>query len=224
MLYITGDLHGDISRLSQTRKLKKGDTLLILGDFGVLWYGDKRDERALKWLKRRKYTVLFLDGVHENYTLLDRAETAAEFGGAPAGRLADNVFHLRRGEIYEIEGKTVFAFGGGDAENEREFRAASDFELERQTPSGEEMRHGYDTLAAHGNRVDLVVTHSPSGKANGYFAARRGNNPRLRGVHVYLNRVEDTVSFEHWYFGSLHADRPCGSRHTAVFEALLLVK
>ena len=223
MLYITGDLHGDVSRLARTHKLKKGDTLLVLGDFGVLWYGDKRDAKTLKWLKRRRYTVLFLDGVHENYALLDAVETA-EYGGAKAGKLADNIYHLLRGEIYEIEGKTVFAFGGGDAESEWEFRADADATWERQTPSGDEMSRGYETLAAAGNRVDVIATHFPSGKTNGYFAARHGDDVRLRGVHVYLNRLEETVAFDHWYFGSLHADRPCGSRHTAVFEEILKVE
>ncbi len=221
MFYITGDLHGDLSRLSRTRKLKKGDTLLVLGDFGVLWYGDKRDDRALRWLKRRKYTVLFLDGAHENYTLLDAADKA-EFGGAPAGKLADNVFHLFRGEIYEIEGKHVFAFGGGDAESEWEFR--TDTHSEREAPSGDEMSRGYENLAAVNNTVDIVATHSPSGKANGYFAARKGGDGRLRGVHIYLNRLEEIVTFDHWYFGSLHVDKPCGSRHTAVFEEILKVE
>ena len=222
MLYVTGDLHGDLSRLARTRKLKKGDTLLVLGDFGMLWYGDKRDAKALKWLKRRKYTVLFLDGVHENYDLLDAVEET-EFGGAPAGKLADNVYHLLRGEIYEIEGKRVFAFGGGDAESEWEFRADSDAEAERKTPSGDEMSRGYENLAAANNKVDIMATHSPSGKTNGYFS-RSGDNARLRGVHVYLNRLEDIVTFDHWYFGSLHVDRPCGSRHTAVFEEILKVE
>ena len=221
MLYVTGDLHGDVSRLAHTRKLKKGDTLLVLGDFGVLWYGDKRDARTLKWLKRRKYTILFLDGVHENYDLLEAVEEA-EFGGAPAGKVADNIFHLLRGEIYEIEGKTVFAFGGGDAESEREFRADTHFE--QGMPSGDDMSRGYENLAAVGNKVDIMATHSPSGKANGYFAARHGESARLRGVHVYLNRLEEIVTFDHWYFGSLHADRPCGSRHTAVFEEILKVE
>lgn len=220
MLYVTGDLHGDVSRLARTRKLKKGDTLLVLGDFGVLWYGDKRDDKLLNWLKRRKYTILFLDGVHENYTLLDAVEQA-DFGGAPAGKLADNIFHLRRGEIYKIEGKTVFAFGGGDAENEWEFRA--DTHSEREMPSGDEMSRGYENLAAADNKVDIMATHSPSGKTNGYFS-RSGEGARLRGVHVYLNRLEDIVTFDHWYFGSLHVDRPCGSRHTAVFEEILKVE
>lgn len=223
MLYVTGDLHGDLSRLTHNRKLKKGDTLLVLGDFGMLWYGDKRDERALKRLRRLKYTLLFLDGVHENYTLLDKLEPV-DYAGGTADKLADNLYHLRRGELYTIENKRVFTFGGGEAENEWEFRADHGTHWERQMPSAEEMTHGLQTLEAAGNRVDIIATHSPSGKANGYFASRHGDDARNGGVQIYLNRLEDTVSFDHWYFGSVHADRPLGSRHTAVFEAIIPIE
>ena len=36
MVYITGDLHGDLARLSapDMRQVKKGDTLIVCGDFG----------------------------------------------------------------------------------------------------------------------------------------------------------------------------------------------
>ena len=38
MIYITGDIHGDLSRFKDKRikKLKKGDTLIVCGDFGFM--------------------------------------------------------------------------------------------------------------------------------------------------------------------------------------------
>ncbi len=44
MIYVTGDMHGDESRLydSQWRKLKSGDVLIVCGDFGYLWNGGKK--------------------------------------------------------------------------------------------------------------------------------------------------------------------------------------
>ena len=46
MVYITGDLHGDFSRFSSPamRRLRKGDTLIVCGDFGFIWNGDKKEE------------------------------------------------------------------------------------------------------------------------------------------------------------------------------------
>ena len=44
MIYVTGDMHGDIERLYDPsfKKLKEGDTLIIAGDFGFLWDDQKK--------------------------------------------------------------------------------------------------------------------------------------------------------------------------------------
>lgn len=48
MVYITGDLHGDLARLSapDMRQVKKGDTLIVCGDFGFIWNGDRREKKS----------------------------------------------------------------------------------------------------------------------------------------------------------------------------------
>ena len=73
MIYITGDTHGELDRFKekQLRRLGKNDVLFVLGDFGFLWDGGKEEKKRLDWLARRPYTILFLDGTHENYDRLD---------------------------------------------------------------------------------------------------------------------------------------------------------
>ena len=68
MVYLTADLHGDLDRLREAeKKLRRKDTLIVLGDFGFLWSGDKAERKLLRRLGKRKYTLLFLDGAHENF-------------------------------------------------------------------------------------------------------------------------------------------------------------
>ena len=64
MIYVTGDMHGDPLRPSDPalRRLKKGDTLLICGDFGFVWDGSPAEQKRLRAWSRRRYTVAFLDG------------------------------------------------------------------------------------------------------------------------------------------------------------------
>ena len=54
MILITGDVHGDIGRFSdkRLRELKKGDTLIVCGDLGLIWNGSDREKRLLKKLGR----------------------------------------------------------------------------------------------------------------------------------------------------------------------------
>ena len=56
MIYVTGDMHGILSRFDDSRlnKLKSGDTLIICGDFGFLWDGSKEEMNVLKKLSKKK--------------------------------------------------------------------------------------------------------------------------------------------------------------------------
>ena len=74
MIYLTGDLHGDIERLKskEMKKLKKGDTLIVCGDFGFVWDGSKKEQSVLKKLGKSKYQILFAEGTHDNLDLLEQ--------------------------------------------------------------------------------------------------------------------------------------------------------
>lgn len=88
MVYVTGDMHGDASRFSDPRlkKLKKGDTLLVCGDFGFLWNGSKAEQKLLKQIGSKKYNVCFLDGTHENFELL-KSYDVIEWNGGKARQI-----------------------------------------------------------------------------------------------------------------------------------------
>ncbi|WP_225683740.1 hypothetical protein [Paenibacillus polymyxa] len=63
MIYITGDIHGTISvnkRLNtrnfpQQKEMTKKDYVIIVGDFGLLWNGDK--EEVLAEVVRQDETI-----------------------------------------------------------------------------------------------------------------------------------------------------------------------
>ena len=64
MVYLTGDTHGELDRFKEggLRRAGKGDFVVVLGDFGFVWDGSKAEQKNLDWLRKRPYTILFLDG------------------------------------------------------------------------------------------------------------------------------------------------------------------
>ena len=220
MVYITGDTHGDLSRFetAAAKKLKKGDTLIVLGDFGFVWDGSAAEKKRLQKLGKKIYTVAFLDGRHENYDLL-AAYPAGEWNGGRVQTLVGNVVHLLRGEIYTIEGKTFLAFGGGESPD-HDFRMHAGTFFEQEMPTAADMENATAHLQAVGNTVDYILTHEPSGKANGYFSLGTPTS----GINLLFNPLEETVHFTRWYFGCLHLDRAMSSRHRAVFENIVPVE
>ena len=118
MIYVTGDTHGDISwfKNSKLKKLGEKDTLIVCGDFGFLWNGSEQEKKNLETLKSKKYTICFVDGAHENFDMLN-AYTPYRWKGGNAHKIADNIFHLMRGEVFTLENKTFFVIGGGESED-----------------------------------------------------------------------------------------------------------
>lgn len=221
MIYITGDLHGDMGRFdsSAMRKLKKEDTLIVCGDFGFIWEGGEKEEATLKKLGNKKYRILFVDGTHENFDLLDKYPVS-EWNGGQVQNICGNLYHLMRGQVYTIEGKRVFAFGGGESE-EKQMRVEAGKWWVREMPSMDEMREGVKNLRAVGMKVDYIVTHQPAPRAV-YNAA---NTPEtVNPLEAYFNQIAKQVQFEKWYFGQIHVDRKITTKNIAVFNEIIPVE
>ena len=221
MVYVTGDMHGDEERLfdKQWRKLKKGDTLIIAGDFGFLWDGGKREQEALKFLGSRKFNVCFLDGAHENFNLLSKYRETVWKGGH-VRRICGNLFNMMRGQVFTIEGLKIFTFGGGESAD-RDIRIDSGKWYDEVLPSPEEFHTGAVNLDEIELSVDYIVTHEPPGVMKRAMQLRSGSEQNVSKLNGYLEEVSSTCNYTHWYFGSLHEDRTLTPKFTCVFKKVL---
>lgn len=216
MIYVTGDVHGDKSRFKAVRKagIRKGDTLLICGDFGFLWDGGEAEERLLKWIGKRRYQVLFVDGCNENHRLLS-AYPEVELCGGRARRISGHLHLLLRGEIYEIEGKWVFALGGGDS-----LEPYSSGEHEKYLmPSDGEMENARRHLAGAGNEVDLILTHDAPAKLRQFIDIE--NLDEITQLQAFLEEISRTVKYKRWYIGKYHLNKIIPPHTYMVFTDVL---
>jgi len=94
--------------------------------------GSKKEKKILKRLGKSRYNILFVDGCHENYDLL-KEYAVTEFCGGKVRKISGRVMHLMRGEVYEIDNKKIFAFGGGLSED-NELRLKGQTMVERGMP------------------------------------------------------------------------------------------
>ncbi|MCI1966227.1 MAG: metallophosphoesterase [Oscillospiraceae bacterium] len=219
MIYLTADTHGEYDRFSspQMRKLKEGDTLIVCGDFGFIWDGGQAEKKILKKLGKKKYKILFLDGAHENYDLLEQYPVS-EWNGGKVRQISGNLYHLLRGQVYEIEGKKVFAFGGGESE-EKQMRMEAGKWWEREMPTMDEMLEGAENLKTVEKRVDYIVTHTPPpNMGTGFSDYGMGGKNQLE---AFFEQLVKQVKYEKWFFGSLHIDRKVTVKNYSVFQQIL---
>lgn len=223
MIYLTGDLHGDVSRLYSREwfKLKKDDILIILGDFGFLWDGGKQEKEVIEWLGKRPYTVCFIDGAHENYDMLKSCRMT-RFKGGKVHRVSGNLYHMCRGQIFNIDGISIFTFGGGESED-REERTEGKTWWKQELPSPNEMKEGALALEDANQQVDYILTHEPPAFVKASILLRRGKENHPNKLNGYLQEIDNECQFNHWYFGSMHEDRLITPNHTCLFKKVIML-
>ena len=211
MIYITGDTHGQIdidkfipSNFPQGSTLSKNDYMIICGDFGAIWDGGELDKLMLGWWEGEPYTVLFVDGNHENHKLLNSYPIEI-WNGGKIHRIRPNIIHLMRGQVFTIENKKFFTMGG--AESIDKYLRKKDISWwEEELPSEEEYMEGFNNLQLHNDRVDYIIAHCAPDSIQSLINPTYMHN-RLTN---YLEILCSTVKFKQFYCGHYHFDKSFG--------------
>jgi len=134
-LFRLGDLHGGInfesfyllkSNFPLESELTKNDVVFQLGDFGYVWYypeskeNYKRDIANLNHLADKNYTLLVIPGNHDNYDIINSLPIINKWDGRVYElKLRKNsIYFAIKGEIYTINNKNFFTFGGAATNKE----------------------------------------------------------------------------------------------------------
>lgn len=221
MVYVTGDTHGDIERFKDPalKKLGAGDTLIICGDFGFIWDGSKKEQAVLKKLGSKEYTVAFIDGCHENFDILEEYPVT-EWNGGKIRRIGGNLIHLMRGQVYNIEEKRIFTFGGGHSQD-FDFRRDSSNWWEREQPTHKEMLEAIENLDRVSNEVDYIITHEPPASLKDCLGVDVFQ--RIE-IHAFFEDIIKVCTYKKWFFGKCHIDKHIPVKFYAVFDEIHRLK
>lgn len=224
MIYITGDLHGfvDIAKLHKRdwpegQKLTKNDYLIICGDFGCLWYNNGKDDILLEWLNNQPWTTLFIEGNHENYDLLRNYDKypIEDWKNGKIQKIMPYVYHLMRGEIYNIDDYKIFTYGGAYSTDRYKRREGISW-WKHELPTKEEQQYAIDNLKKHNNIVDIILTHDiprtmrrdfwflPSRRLDGSVELIYGEE--FVNSRDMFNYIEEYIDFKCWFAGHMHEE------------------
>ncbi|MBQ9009643.1 MAG: metallophosphoesterase [Clostridia bacterium] len=225
MIYITGDTHGDVRRFFEPQLPCAGwgpeDKIIVAGDFGMLFGNGETDGKKLDLLARCPFQILFLDGNHECFPEI-AAYPEELYCGGKVHRIRDNIRHLMRGQVYEIEGLRIFTMGGGYS-IDRMLRVAGRNWWPEEMPSEAEYAEGMENLSRCGYAVDVLISHAaPTGsmldlKKDGTFSMLF---PQEVPLGNYLQKVAGMTRHRHYYFGHIHLDRELPGNRTALYYAV----
>ena len=210
MVWITGDMHGDIERFKNKniKKIKKGDYLIVLGDFGFVWDNSEAEIKSRKKISKRKFTTLFIEGINENFEFLE-SFPEEDFAGGKARRITDKILFLKSGEVFTLENKKFFCFGGGDY---TEFEDKGRFE-----PDENSFIRSSENLGANNFEVDYVLTHDAPSSIKQFLGI---DGFSLGHIGEFLDGIMKNTSYQKWFFAKYHNDKPISFKMQNVYKEL----
>ena len=216
--FLKGDIHGNLFEIIDfinRFNLGKNDNIIILGDCGIAWRKDKKDlDQNIKlWNECGNGVKLyFIDGNHENFNILNSLPIENNMG-----KIADNIYHLRRGQVYEFENKKILVCGGADSIDK--YRRIENFTWWKEETISQETID--DIPAGH---YDYVLTHccprSVFEKNRIYLSTLQflDENKINHSSEDMLEQLKNKITFDHWFFAHYHINRNLDEKFTCLFE------
>ena len=231
-ILITGDTHGsyDMTKLSRRhfqegKTLTKNDYVIICGDFGCVWGGEleKSDKWWQNWLDEQPWTTLWIDGNHENHDLL-QTYPVEQWHGGRIHKINNSIYHLMRGEVFTINDKTIFTFGGGYS-TDRAYRKEGVSWWKGELPTHEEVNYALQSLEKYNNHVDIILTHDAPRDIKEYLGFYNLCDMSVYGeeyedIHSTLYFFKKNIVFQDWYLGHYHIDKDIGNMHILYNEII----
>lgn len=205
-VFVTGDIHGDVDirKIKPWKKtvgnLDETDILIVCGDMGFFWDNGAYDRYIKKYWEQQPFTTLWIDGNHENFDILSLVPVSEKWGGR-VQRCAQNVYHLCRGEVYNIYNHLFFVFGGA-ASHDKWHRKEGISWWPQEMPSEYEMIKGRANLQKVNNEVDFILTHC----ADDFTQKMIDRSYELDACTNYLREISLIASWKKWYIGHYHRD------------------
>ena len=249
MVYLTGDTHGDFSRLMpdmfpEQSGLTKDDFLIICGDFGGVWNASPEENQTLDRLDALPFTVLFITGNHENFDLLAQYPKLSWHGGQVL-QIRSTVLCLLRGYVFELDGHTFFTMGGASSRNLPVLKPDDPlirlkalwyrirkqlFWIERvnwwgaELPDETQYQRARENLQAHGNTVDFIVTHCAPDSVQNLLDLREAQAQGSylpNALTAFLDEIRETCHFRLWFLGHYHGNAAVEEKFLILYDQII---
>jgi len=214
MIYLLSDPHGDPDFAGIKEYLEKAtdrDILILLGDICLNFDGTEENRIFTEQFLAADKPIAFIDGNHENYAYLKSFPKQMWCGGE-VRRLSKNVVYLERGNVYEIEGKSFFVFGG--CKSSPKWRESGHW-YPGEEPTDEEIAFAKENLERRGFTVDYILTHKYRNRIDNVVCQA------LLDLTCYM---EERVDYKKWYYGHDHRKVDLDEKHKGIYDELVTIE
>lgn len=220
-------------------KYPPGETaLIILGDAGINYYLNKKDEKLKQAIQDTGYIIYCLRGNHEERptnlkNILYRHDEEVN-GLIIVENKFPNIRYFKDGGVYNIQNKSVLAIGGAYSVDKwyRLNRAGVTSKLDSNYlnphktgwfPSEQLYTWEMDCIEYHneGKYFDVVLTHTAplSWEPVDLFLPMVDQSTVDKTMEEWLEKLKNKIEFRLWLFAHYHTDRVC-HKHEIFFKGI----
>ena len=230
-VFCTGDIHGSLSRIKTLCKQEnttKDDYLVICGDLGLNYFLDERDVYLKNKLAEMPITIIGIHGNHEErawnipaYRIVYNEELKCYTWSEPD---KPSIIFPENG-IFYLKDKKCLCLGGAYSVD-KYYRlycgAGRWFESEQITPKEQErILNIIDTE----NSFNYIFSHTVPLKyereLEDLFLPSIDQSMVDKSTEKFLDKVEDKIMYDHWYFGHYHASFDLTDKVTILFNEFI---
>ena len=228
MIYLTGDIHGNPTQVElfcSKMQLTEKDTIIMLGDVGLNYYGGKRDRLPKRILSSLPVTFLCIHGNHEirPQNIPEYKPTIWNGGRVLVDEEHPNILFAEDGEIYDLDGKKALAIGGAYSVD-KFYRLQRGFGWWADEQPSELTKRKVEGVVSECKDIDIILSHTCPKKyiPTEMFLPMIDQSSVDNSTEEWLDTIEDAVDYKAWYCGHWHTDKRIDKMHFlfTTFESL----
>lgn len=213
-VYVTGDTHGQFERVvdfCRDREVELENTFVILGDAGLNYYNDRRDQKKKGQLAQVPITFFCLHGNHEMRPSEVLGYELTEYHGGKVWVQPEypNILFAIDGEIYEFNGNSCIVIGGAYSVD-KYYRLARGWSWFPDEQPSEEIKAKVERVLSERNwKIDIVLSHTGPLKYEPTEAFIPMVDQRTvdKSTEKWLDKIEEKLDYERWYFAHYHIEK-----------------
>lgn len=243
-VFVTGDTHykdeyQKVERLCEIAETDKDDFLIILGDHGCNYYGEKKDRRMKKYLESLPISFILVKGNHDQRPSRKSCDECFVVDPCVTGSfLVDKEFpsilYPKMFGAYTILGKPSFIIGGAYSvdkwyrlqmyeQGHHSYRWFPDEQLSPAEVAAcrneihDKMPHdGYEYIFTH----TCPIKYEPYDK----FLTSIDQTQVDKTMENFFGDLDSTIRYKKWFCGHYHVDRESldGKVHLMYNDVILL--
>lgn len=233
-VYITGDTHGRFDRiksLANRLQLDENDTIIILGDAGINYFLDPRDNHSKLKLSSIKPKIFCIQGNHEcRASNINTYHIKKEFNGKVYYEPQyPNILFADDGEIYSFPSadgtyhKVLVCGGAYSVDKFYRLSTGAKWFADEQ-PSNKIKRKVERTLNSVNWSVDDILTHTgPLGfEPTEMFLPQVDQSSVDKSTEIWLQSIYERLNyFGRWFFGHYHCNKNIDNKIYILFDSFM---